>query len=163
MKRLWFKSYLKTIENSADSNLFRNFYIEEDGKEQDVFKDGELSSAYFVSAILLLFGQQEKAHATVSSTVKDLLEHHWQELKLSNISDLQAGDVILWEAVEFPDEPGILYKHLGFYIGNNQVITNSYKSKTPQQIDLSLDERKIEAVYRGKENFENLSQPSVEE
>ncbi len=162
MKRLWFKSYLKAIENSVDSNLFRNFYIEEDGKERDVFNNGEHSCAYHTSSILFLFGHQEKVHATVVSTVKDLKQQQWQEITATSESDLEPGDVILWEDMEFPEEPGVLHKHLGFYIGDGQAITNSYKIGTPQKIKLSLNERRVEAIYRGKAKFEQLPQPEVE-
>ncbi len=159
LKRLWFKSYLKTIQNSVGSNLFRNFYVEQGGAEQDVFQDGQLSCSYYVSAILNLFDQQKKPHATVSSTIKDLLEHGWQELKFSNQSDLEPGDVLRFEEQEFTDEPGILHEHLGFFIAPNQLISNSYKARTPQSVKLNLEERKITHVYRGKSRFQELPQP----
>lgn len=158
-KRLWLKSYLQTIQNSVGSNLFRNFYIEDSGQERDVFQNGELSSAYYVSAILNLFDQQKKPHATVSSTVKDLLEHGWQELKFSAQSDLESGDILRFKEQEFPEEPGVLHEHLGFFIGPNQLISNSYKTRTPQSAKLNLEERKITHVYRGQEQINQLSQP----
>lgn len=158
MQRLWFKSYLKTISNSVNSNLFRSFLIEEDGIEKDVFKDGELSCAYHVSSLLLLFGQQEKPHATVSSTVKDLIEHGWNQVM--DGAKLLPGDIIVWESVEFEDEPGVVHPHIGFYIGNNMAISNNYKLGCPQEHSITTRDRNIEVVYRGYDQFAKLPQPS---
>jgi hypothetical protein len=163
LKRLWFKSYLQTIQNSVGSNLFRNFYIEEDGEERDVFKNGELSSAYYVSAILNLFDQQKKPHATVSSATKDLLEHGWQELKFSDASNLESGDVLRFEAQEFPEEPGVLHEHLGFFLAPDLIISNSYKTGTPQSAKLNIKDRQVTHVYRGQDQFQKLPQPEEKE
>ncbi|USN97251.1 MAG: hypothetical protein H6799_02650 [Candidatus Nomurabacteria bacterium] len=158
MKRLWFKSYLEVISNSINSNLFRSFFVEEDGVERDIFNDGELSCAYYVSSILLLFGQQEKPHATVSSTIKDIVNHGWKEV--DDKSKILSGDVIIWEAIEFDEEPGILHPHIGFYVGDNKAVSINYKLGFPQEHSVMSDNRKIEIVYRGQEQFAKLPQPS---
>ena len=41
VKKLLKKSYLKMIENSIDSNTYRNFYVEIKCKELDVLEDEE--------------------------------------------------------------------------------------------------------------------------
>ena len=162
MQRLLFKSYIQAIENSVNTNLFRNFYIEEGGVERDVMNNGEFSGAYFVSGLLRLFNQQKKPHATVASTVRDLEEQQlW--VKLSPVSELEQSDVVLFEAAEFPEEPGVFYQQLGFYLSNEWVVLNDYKSGCPQKTKLNLDNRKIEAVYRGKDQFDKLPQPELEE
>ena len=158
MKRLWFESYLKAVEGSVDSNLFRTFLVEDGGKTKDVFNDGELSCGSHVSAILALFDQQDKAHATVSSTVKDLERHNWQ--KLDPESTLELGDVIVWEDIEFTEEPGVLHPHIGFYVGNGEAVSNNYKVGTPQRHPVGSGTRAIKAVYRGQEQFAKLPQPS---
>ena len=164
MKRLWFESYLAMVNNSVGSNLFRNFYIEsEDGEKQDVMNDGEVSCAYHVSAILYLFDQQEKAHATVSSALKDLIRHDWEELNFKSEKDLELGDLIIWEAIEFDEEPGILHPHIGFYVGEGQAVSNSYKIGQPVKHQAISEDRKITRIYRGKDQFAKLPQPEVEQ
>lgn len=158
MKRLWFESYLKAVEGSVGSNLFRTFLVEDGGKTKDVFNDGELSCGYHVSAILALFDQQKKAHATVSSTIKDLEEHGWE--KLNRGAPLNPGDVIVWEDLEFDEEPGVLHPHIGFYIGCDEAVSNNYKLGVPQKHAVDSGGRAVRAIYRGEELFAKLPQPS---
>ena len=51
-----FTSYLKTIENSVNSNIFRNLYYKIGRKTIDVLDDGDLSCANYVTTILYIFG-----------------------------------------------------------------------------------------------------------
>ena len=160
MRRLWFESYLKYIENSVGTDLFRNFYIEEDERERDVLNDGELSCAMFVSSILTLFAQNKTPHATVSSTQNDLIKHGWVEVKFNSEQDLQEGDIIIWEPVEFTEEPGFLHAHIGFYLGGGFAVSNNYKTGKPDSQKLDPASRKISSVLRGKVQFEKLPQPT---
>ena len=41
MKFLLKESYLKTIENSISSKLFRNLYFKVENKKTDILKDGD--------------------------------------------------------------------------------------------------------------------------
>lgn len=157
MKRLWFESYLEMIKNSVGTEMFKSFFVEENGVRRDVFSNGEHSCSYFAGSVLCLFGQQDKPHATVASTVRDLKDHGW--VKVSR-SDIKEGDVIVWEPIEFDDEPGVPHAHIGFYIGNNQAISNDYKKGSPQVHALESEDRKIEAIYSGKAQFAKLPQPS---
>lgn len=145
------------IKNSIGTEMFRNFFIEEDGATRDVFNNGEHSSSYFAGSVLCLFGQQDKPHATVASTVRDLEDHGWVKVARS---DIKEGDVIVWEPIEFDDEPGVTHAHIGFYIGNNQAISNDYKKGNPHIHDLESGGRKIEAIYSGAAQFAKLPQPS---
>lgn len=145
------------IKNSPGTEMFRTFYVEENGVKRDVFSNGEHSCSYFVGSILCLFDQQDKPHATVSSTVKDLEEHGWKKVELS---EAQEGDVIVWEPIEFDEEPGVLHAHVGFYLGENKAISNDYKKGFPAIHTLESGGRKIEAVYSGRDQFDNLPQPS---
>jgi hypothetical protein len=157
MQRLWFESYLAMIKNSVGTEMFKNFYIEEDGNKRDVFSNGEYSCSYFVGSVLCLFTQQDKPHATVVSTIRDLEQHGWEKVGINEIGE---GDIIVWEPIEFNDEPGVLHPHIGFYIGNNQAISNDYKKGSPQIHALVSSDRKIEAIYSGKAQFAKLPQPS---
>ena len=49
-----FTSYLKTIENSVDSNIFRNLYYKIGRKTIDVLDNGDLSCANYVTTILYI-------------------------------------------------------------------------------------------------------------
>lgn len=158
MQRLWFESYIAMISNSVGTEMFKNFYIEKEGNKKDVFNNGELSCAYYVSSVLTLFGQNNKSHATVESTIKDLEEHKWQKLKPK--TKLEVGDVIIWEDMEFADEPGVLHPHIGFYLGNKKAISNNYKIGSPQKHLVESLDRPIKTIYRGKHLFAKLPQPS---
>lgn len=119
------ESYLKLIENSVGANVWRNFYAVVNEKKQDILKDGELSCAFFVSSVLVAFGLLKRRHMTVKSTIKDMTENGWQEIKSP-----KKGCILLWKAIKFPS--GSTNAHLGFYIGNKKAISNRWEKKSPQ-------------------------------
>ena len=141
-KRLYFKSYLQIIRNSVGSKMFRNFYVETTERgEFDALADGVFSCAFYVSSILVLFNKMGSVHATVQSTVADLQESGWQE-----VAEPRAGDVLVWEAIEFDDGPN---EHIGFCIGNGCAISTSLAKRTPVEHSQDFDgQRKIEQIYR---------------
>ncbi len=142
IERMIFPSYIKMIENSTGSNLFRNFYIKKSGKKEDVMKDGELSCAFFVSSILLLFGLLDCMHGTVEGTVKDMQKNKWEE-----IDTLKKGCVIVWEKKDNNND-GDFHYHIGFFIGNNKAVSNSFTKKTPLCHHHTYDgKRKIERIF----------------
>lgn len=144
------KSLLAIVENSVrggDNYLFRNIYADVNGEEKDILEDGALSCAVFASAVLLNLELIKKPHATVSSTIKDMLENGWHE-----IAQLKPGVVILWEKIMFED--GEEHPHMGFYIGNEEAISNSFTNKCPRQHHVTYGvnpdgtpKRKIEKIY----------------
>lgn len=141
--RLGFKSYLKIIRNSVGSNLFRNLYVHTDDKgDFDALDDGNNSCAFFVSAILVLFKKVHDIHGTIESTVKDLQESGWVEVKKP-----QPGDVIVWEKRQFKDG---IYEHVGFSIGNGRAISTSLVQKTPVEHDQNFEseKRRIIQIFR---------------
>src|SRR5581483_2730406 len=100
-KRLYFKSYLKIIENSVESKIFRNFYVRTTGKgEFDAFNDGDVSCAFFVSVILLIFNKIGAWHGLVSNTLEDMRQSGWLE-----VSEPEPGDVLVWEPMVGADDP----------------------------------------------------------
>lgn len=123
MKFLLKESYLKAIENGVGSKLFRNLYFEIKDKKTDILKNGRLSCAVFVSWILKNFDLTKGGHATVDGTIKDLKKSGWRKIKKT-----KTGAVIIWEEKNYSYGP---HKHIGFFIGNNKAISNSYKLKTP--------------------------------
>lgn len=141
--RLYFKSYMQLIRNSVGSNMFRNFYVKTDSQgEFDAFGDGDNSCAFYVSSVLVIFGKIGHVHGLISSVVEDLKKSGWRE-----VSELQSGDVVVWEAQEFADGP---HGHIGFYLGDNRAISTSVRAKTPVEHDVNFGEakRKITQVFR---------------
>jgi Bacteriophage peptidoglycan hydrolase len=153
-QRLYFKSYLKVVNNSVGSNLFRNFYVQTDDRgEFDAFDDGENSCAFFVSAILVIFKKIQAMHGTVQSTIEDLNKSGWQL-----VNRPKAGDVLVWEAQQFDDG---LKAHIGFYLGDNKAISTSWTKRTPVEHDIHFGKanRKITHIFR-MENWEDDTQTS---
>ena len=141
MKMIFLKTYLDFIINSIDSNMFRNCWFNIDGEEEDITKDGDLSCAIYVSSVLKIFDLISGRHATVSGAVKDLESYGWEK-----IDDLKKGSVLVWEETSQGGDE--LHKHIGFYIGNNEAVSNSWKYKVPKKHHYTYDDtRKIEAIY----------------
>lgn len=137
---------MSLIQNSVGSNLFRNFYCLVDQQKKDILRNGELSCAFFVSSILVLNKLIFQGHCTVNSTIKDLISFGWIE-----ITQPKVGCILVWEPITFPD--GEIHSHIGFYVGNNQAISNSPLHKSPIKHDwLYQDQkdstkRKVVAIY----------------
>lgn len=128
IKLLPAESYLAFIKNSIGSNCFRNLFALVDGEKKDILRDGELSCAYFVSAVLTIFKIIDRPHTTVAGLVKTLSEStSWRKISLGD--KLISGDVIVWE--KLLDENNEWHEHVGFYVGNDQAVSNSSEDKTP--------------------------------
>ncbi|MFA4995741.1 MAG: hypothetical protein WC536_01205 [Patescibacteria group bacterium] len=141
MKRLTRKTYLKTIKNSVDCNVFKNFFIEEDDKEIDAMQNGKLSCAFFVSGILTMFGLIESIHGTIKGTILDLEKSGW-----IRVDEPSPGDILIWEAKDCGTNAG--HRHIGFYIGDNLAISNDYEKGTPIKHNWTYgDYGKIETIY----------------
>ncbi len=137
---LIFESYLALIKNSVDSNLFRNLYAQVDQENKDNTNDGNLSCAFFVSSVLVLFKLIGEGHATVKSTVADMEESGWKEIKEPKI-----GSILVWEKKEIN---GGLNSHIGFYLGDNQAISNNSKTGKPVTHHWTYNQtRKVEEIY----------------
>ena len=148
IKLLKKKNYLAMIENSArgENWMFRNFYIEKDGEVKDSLEDGNNSCAVLVSSILVLlnnlFHWISGPHATVLSTEKDMRENGWHE-----IDSVKIGAILIWEKKE--GHNGNMHYHIGFYVGDNEAISNSSKDTGfPWKHHYTYnDTRKIEKIY----------------
>ena len=143
------------IENSAKGEnwMFRNFYVETDGKGSDALDNGHLSCAAFASSILYLFNSVLEflggskwigfTHANTSSTEKDMLAHGWQEIK-----ELKPGAVLIWEN-KLAEDDNREYPHIGFYVGNDEAISNDSRGTGfPLKHHYTYNgTRKIEKIY----------------
>ncbi len=136
-------SYLAVINNSIGTRMYRNLYAEVDNVVTDVSHDGELSCAYFVSSVLAALGLIKKSHAVVSSTVKDLQESGWHEVPAAHEPPI--GSVVVWENAAFSG--GELHRHIGFYIGNGNAISNDQKTGCPNKHSLQSATRNIESIF----------------
>lgn len=124
----FFETYLAVIKNSVGSKLFRNFFMEIDGKKIDATRDGIVSCAYLVSNILHMFPSLKlirEPHLTVSATVKDLKESGWTE-----IAEPRIGAILVWEPKM---AAGSLNAHIGFYIGDDKAVSNFYETGMPAE------------------------------
>ncbi len=126
------ENYLRVIENSVGTKIFRNLFAEINGEKVDITKDGELSCAYFVSSILYLFKLIKGVHATVDSTIRDLKEWEWIEIEKPEL-----GCVIVWAETNS-------HKHIGFYIGDEKAISNNFEFGYPTEHDWQF--RKVESI-----------------
>ncbi len=139
MELLKYQNYLIMIKVSEGTQLFRRLFVLENNQEKDVLQNGQLSCAYYVSSVLKIFGLISFPHATVTGTIKDMLENSWQESK-----ELKPGNVLAWE--EKQSKTGKHF-HIGFYLGNNQAISNDGEKGCPVVHDYAYQgERKITKI-----------------
>ena len=147
------------IENSVkggNNYLFRNLFVDADGKEIDILENGGNSCATFVSWILYLCNSTleythkprwiQFTHATVYSTEKDLLTNGWIET-----TELKPGAVVIWEKRNgtMLEDSNIPKEHIGFYIGNDEGIRNdSKKNGFPSRHHITYNNtRQIEKIF----------------
>lgn len=147
---LTYGSYMAVIKNSVGTKMFRNFYALINGQKKDVLENGELSCAFFASAILHLFKLIKEPHRTVASTIKDMEESGWRKIR-----KIKPGSVLIWGALESFEKGEVrkYYKHIGFYVGDDKTISNSSRLGKPKIHHLTYGirdgkpVRKIEAIY----------------
>ncbi len=116
--------------------MFRHFYIKSArNKNVDVLKNGELSCTFYVSSVLKIFNLIGEVHCTVNSTVENLLNFGWKEIKKPI-----PGCVLVWEEKSFGHDD--FHKHIGFYIGKNKAVSNDYKKKVPKIHSWNFNKRR---------------------
>jgi len=138
-KPLLLKNLLAVTVASAGSPLFRNLWYRIDGKDIDVLRDGDLSCAFYVSSILKLFSLIGDIHTTVIKTEEDMQTHGWRKIKQP-----RPGAVVVWAPKTFP-KSGEIHKHIGIYLGNGDVVSNSSKRRVPNKHDWQY--RPVETIY----------------
>jgi NlpC/P60 family len=120
------ESYLAMIHNAVGTNLFRNLYALVNGEKNDIVKDGVRSCALFVSSILNQFHFIDSTiapHAGIAGLEKNMKNSGWR------ITDTpQPGDIIFWEPKLQADATN---SHIGFFIGNDQAISNDWQTRMP--------------------------------
>jgi hypothetical protein len=146
------ETYFKMIANSVGTKLFSSFIVKfkDTGKIKDVFRNGQLSCASFVSSILFLNGYIDSSHATVKSTKEHLLKFGWK--KISN-NNPKLGDVVIWDKMDFGK--GQINEHIGFVLNKNQAISTSWIKRKTVKHHITFGKnndggpkRKIIGIYR---------------
>ena len=134
------------IRNSAETRLFRTILVEENGKKKDVAQAGKQSCAFFVSSILYLFQLIDQPHAMVATTIKKMEEAGWY-----CIQKPRAGSVLVWGPKKIL---GSVNRHIGFYRGSAQAISNDAMKGFPIPHHWTYGKRKsgkptraVEAIY----------------
>ena len=139
------KNYLAMIENTAKGEnwMFRNFYVEENGKITDIYNNGRWSCAILVSSILYLNKLIKDVHANVLSVNKDMEEFGWYEIK-----ELKPGAVLVWEKSVAMDDSQEHY-HIGFYVGDDMAVSNDSRGTgfPHKHHYTSNNTSKIEKIY----------------
>lgn len=137
--RLYYKNYLATIKALPTSKMFQHLYVvDENDREFDAAKNGRLSCALVVSSVLQLFNWIDGfTHATAKSTVEAMLKNGWYE-----IDKPKQGDI-----VHYP-KGADGHEHIGFWMGDNLVISNLSKKTTPAKHEPQMkDGRTPDAYY----------------
>lgn len=136
MKLILKENYLSALNLSEGIKTFQHIYAEVGGEKKDIVEDGNLSCAEFVCFLLLPFKLITEMHATVTGTVKDLKNNGWYE-----ITDLKSGAVLVWEKDE--KNP---HSHIGFYLGNDQAISNSSEKKESTIHHYKHNDREVSSI-----------------
>ncbi|HEY4484054.1 MAG TPA: hypothetical protein VI752_02685 [Candidatus Paceibacterota bacterium] len=145
IKPLTLDTLLSVVENSVGTTIFQTIWAEVDGEKTDVTKEGDLSCAFYVSGILSMFDLIDRVHATVKTTIKCLEEVGWEKT-----TELKPGVVLVWGV---PQGGNFTHEHIGFYISNNEAISNIWQAKVPGRHHITFGEegsdtyRPIIAIY----------------
>lgn len=140
LKLLFFDTYLARIHNSVSSKTVKSVFALVDGKKKDILENGRIACSLYVSSLLVIHKLIPEIHATVDSTVTALKKAGWKK-----ISKPRIGCLIIWEKVDFGKND--LHKHIGFYIGNQEAISNSSKKGYPVKHNFTYNgKRKIELL-----------------
>jgi hypothetical protein len=121
------KNLLSYAAAAVGINLFRHIYVRDasTSQELDTMQDGYLSCASFLSTILSMLGLIDSPHSTVATTLKAMEQAGWVKIDKPRL-----GAVVHWPAgVEG-------HEHIGFYVGDNEVISNGL-DRTPQKHTLA--------------------------
>ncbi len=135
------ETYLTMIKNSQGSKITANLWGRQNRRKIDITKNGKLSCAFFVSLILKFFDLIREPHATVSGLENDLVASGWTKIKRPKL-----GSVIVWEKKNG-------HRHIGFYVGRSQAISNCSKRGYPCKHHFTFGrtkgraKRKIKAIY----------------
>lgn len=132
MRLNYYQSYLQMIRLSVGVPIRQSLFITmSDGSTKDILRSGQESCAYYVSCILKIFNLAPATYANVVSLQKELIAYGWSVIDPRTPAD----QIIPWSLIiRAPhdgstkwDMYGNIRKsnyHIGFYVGDEQVISN---------------------------------------
>ena len=133
LTRLKLKNFVSFITELPGSKMWKRIYVVDgNGVEKDVANNGELSGAYMVSSVLTMFQLIDRPHATVQTTVDEMVKAGWQK-----IDTPVPVTVVCWDD-----------QQIGFYLADNNVISNdSFKKAVARHGLIMGDGKKPTAFY----------------
>lgn len=123
IKPLNLPTMLKVIEASLGSLMFQTSLALVNGRKRDILNRGQLACAFYVLAILAMFGLIDRVHSTVAGTVKAMKRAGWQPT-----NKLSTGVVIIWGRPVSGDHD---HEHIGFVLSQTKAASNSSELKVP--------------------------------
>lgn len=141
MKLSLIETLLAQAKGAIGSKQYQHLYVT-NYKKRDIVEGGKISCAYFLSSILHNLELIRTAHATVESTIEDMVKSGWRE-----ITEPKPGSILLWEK----NKNG--HRHIGVYTKKKRAISNSEKKLTPVEHDWhfggegSKTYRQIEKIF----------------
>lgn len=129
-------NFLTTIKNSQGANTFRSQSV----NGVDVLKNGDLSCAYFVSGILVLYQLIDRAHFRLDGTIEAMQKSNWFLL-----GEPVSGSIVVWNPIKQGETEHL---HIGFSIGDGVAISNRSSLGVPGEHPLhysGLDKENKEA------------------
>lgn len=137
-KNIFKQNFLTVIRNSEGTEMFRNYF---NLKGKDILSNGDLSCAFFVSTVLLMFGFLDKFYFRVVDVVDEMEKNGWQK-----VTRLRKGCIVVWNPVV---QNGRGHFHIGFYLGNRIAISNRSSIGKPGKhpvVYSGLDKQKTKKV-----------------
>ncbi len=139
------ESLVQMIKNAPGTRLFNSLIVrhEDTGRVEDVFQDGNLSCAAFVSSLLTLTTMLSEPRATVAS-LRAVIEEssQWESVDVANV---EPGDVVFWATQRFDN--GEDHAHVGFVLNSEEAVSTDYKVRAVAKHPL-VGTRVIDAVFR---------------
>jgi hypothetical protein len=143
------RSYLAVIKRSIGSPIWQEFYASVNGKTTEVTRNGNVSCAWHITSILKMFSLVDTAQITVHRALDEMERCGWKKIARPRL-----GCIVIWGAQ--PADPERMKKdkntyypltrHIGFYIGGGQTVTNDGRGTHKPQIK-ALTYRPVENFY----------------
>ncbi len=160
------RTLVYSAKNAAGSKIWaKSFILDSEGDVHDIYENGNLSCAYFISAILKVNDLwQDQCVANVNSLTAKLPDNGW-----ILIPEARIGSIIIYG--ESKGRRSWATKHVGIIVGEDEVISNgSSHSHTIEAHPVNYMKlqdgtpRKIEGYWWHKdfEDDELFSQVEVE-
>lgn len=144
------RTYLAMIWGSIDSREYQKVFIRTPTGSIDATDGGNFSCAIYVSSVLSRCGLTTGGmHATVAETIRDMCESGWYEVHYSPETAhlLPTGCVILWGQAGVCSD-GRLHRHIGFFIGNGEAVSNHPVDRVPKRHHITFGEDENGAPVR---------------